>query len=325
MSLSSARMWIALTLAACGSESSPSDGALLSESDAGELRNDAASPPGEADAGSQDRPDAGGPEPDAGPTTANPACKRGLGYGYHSQADLTALRPGVHWWYNWAAKPDTGVASSYASLQVEFVPMAWNAKSTPQGLERDIPASAKTLLGYNEPNFFFQANLSAKDAAAHWPELEAVADARGLTLASPAMNFCGPAKDCHETDPFKYLDAFFAACKDCRVDYIAAHWYACDGPALTWYLGQLKKYRRPIWLTEFSCLDGQDRSVAAQKKYMETAVAILEADADVARYAWFVGRSKDIPSIDLLGADGKLTELGELYVSLPHHDPDCAR
>lgn len=254
-----------------------------------------------------------------------PACKRGLAYGYHTSADLMALRPGVHWWYNWASKPDSGLGTSYRELGVEFVPMAWNAASTEAGLLRDIPEGASTLLGFNEPNFFEQANLSAKDAAARWPVLEKVADARGLKLASPAVNFCGPAENCHDTDPFSYLDAFFAACKDCRVDYIAAHWYACDGPALTWYLGQLKKYERPIWLTEFSCLDAQDKSVAVQKKYMTDALQILESDLDVARYAWFIGRSSSVPSISLLGEDGKLTELGELYVALPHHDPGCAR
>ncbi|MFT3925087.1 MAG: glycoside hydrolase family protein [Myxococcales bacterium] len=319
---------LTLSVSACGKDEAPKDGAVdmgddsdgsTPESDAGSSASDAGNGDGAAngDGGSAT------PQSDAG-TPPPPKCKRGLGYGYHSKADMMALRRGVHWWYNWSPTPDTKVATSYKDLGVEFVPMAWDEKFTVAGLEKDIPQGAKTLLGFNEPNFFGQANLSASDAAKLWPDLEKVAKARGLALASPAVNFCGPAEKCFETDPFKYLDAFFAACKNCKIDYVAAHWYACDGPALTWYLGQLKKYKKPIWLTEFSCLDG-DRSVANQKKYMTDALKILEADTQVAAYAWFIGRSDDVPSIDLLGADGKLTELGELYVSLPHHDPSCAR
>jgi hypothetical protein len=287
--------------------------------------NDAALDAGPIDASEAEEheDDAGS---DGGQVVDLSSCKRGVAYGYHSMADLTALRPGVHWWYNWASKPDSKVASSYRGQGFEFVPMAWDEQATSAGLQKDIAqGSARTLLGFNEPNFFAQANLSAADAAARWPELEKVADARGLKLASPAVNFCGPENQCHDTDPFDYLDAFFAACKDCRVDYVAAHWYACDGPALTWYLGELKKYQKPIWLTEFSCLDGQDKSVAVQKKYMTDALAILEADPDVARYSWFIGRSESVPSISLLAEDGKLTELGKLYVSLPHDDPKCSR
>ena len=47
--------------------------------------------------------------------------------------------------------------------------------------------------------------MSASEAAALWPYVEQVADAKGLTLVSPAVNFCGGS--CQETDPFKYLVA----------------------------------------------------------------------------------------------------------------------
>lgn len=254
-----------------------------------------------------------------------PKCKRGIAYGYHTVTDLTALRPGVWWWYNWSPRPESAVVSAYAGLGVEFTPMVWGGSFDGARISNELVNDARYLLGFNEPNFFVQANLSATAAAALWPQLEAIATANDLKLVSPALNFCGPAESCHDTDPFSYLDDFFAACVGCRVDYVAAHWYACDGPALTWYLEELKKYGKPIWLTEFSCGDGNDRSLAKQKQYMEDALAILEADDDVFRYAWFAGRTTAIPNVDVLGADGQLTELGQLYVSLPHHDARCAR
>lgn len=254
-----------------------------------------------------------------------PHCKRGVAYGYHSVDDMRALSDGVWWWYNWAPRPDTDVRNDYASLGFEFVPMIWGGNFDDDRIDDELVSDARYLLGFNEPNFFAQANLSPSEAAALWPRVEAIADAHDLEIVSPAVNFCGPAQSCHDTDPFDYLDAFFAACSDCRVDYIAAHWYACDGPALTWYLGELKQYGKPIWLTEFSCGDGADRSLEKQKAYMEDALAILEADDDVFRYAWFAGRTTAIPNVDLLDESGELTELGELYVSLPHHDPRCSR
>ncbi|WP_437962435.1 glycosyl hydrolase (plasmid) [Sorangium sp. So ce119] len=109
-----------------------------------------------------------------------------------------------------------------------------------------------------------------------------------------------------------------AACEGCRVDFIAAHWYACDRPALERNLGELERYRRPISLTEFSRGDGADRSPEAQAATMREAVPLLESDPDVFRYAWFSGRTEAIPNVDLLGASGELTALGALHVSLPH-------
>ncbi|MBV8657549.1 MAG: discoidin domain-containing protein [Burkholderiales bacterium] len=44
----------------------------------------------------------------------------------------------------------------------------------------------------------------------------------------------------------------------------------------------------------------------------------MENEPAVARYAWFSGRSTQIPNVNLLGADGQLTELGRLYTSLPY-------
>nr|WP_255216743.1 glycoside hydrolase family protein [Pseudenhygromyxa sp. WMMC2535] len=238
-----------------------------------------------------------------------------MAYGYHSLADLEVLSPSVSWWYNWATTPDEGTDPGYAALGFEFVPMVWGSWFDVDEVLAAIPDDAEALLGFNEPNFFSQANISAEEAAALWPSLETIADAGQLKLISPAVNYCGGG--CWSEDPFVYLDAFFAACEDCRIDAIAVHWYACDGPALEWYLGEMAQYGKPIWLTEFSCGDGDDLSLETQLTYMADALAILEADPLVERYAWFAGRTEVIPNVSLLGADGELTELGELYVSAP--------
>ncbi|ADO71455.1 glycosyl hydrolase [Stigmatella aurantiaca] len=248
--------------------------------------------------------------------------KRGISYGYHSAADMTALSAGISWWYNWSPQPEAGAASVAPSVGVSFVPMVWGGTPNADQLAAQIPAGAQYLLGFNEPNFKSQANMTPSRAASLWPVLEDVARRKNLKLVSPAVNYCG---DCVSeggttfTDPVAYLDAFFAACTNCKVDYVAVHWYACDVSALSWYIGLFKKYNKPIWLTEFACGDRPHNEItlAVQKKYMTDAVNYLENEPAVFRYSWFSGRNSEIPNINLLGNSGQLTELGQLYVSLP--------
>jgi hypothetical protein len=244
--------------------------------------------------------------------------KRGIAYGSNSDADLAALSAGIGWWYNWSASPDATLTKGAPTSGVEFVPMIWGGTFDPAKLATQVPAGAKYLLTFNEPNFNAQSNLTPQQAAALWPKVQAFADAHGLAIVSPALNYCGGG--CNETNPFTWLDAFFAACTGCRVDYVAAHWYACTKSALQGYLAEYEtKYDKPLWLTEFSCLDGSIAATAANEtKYMTDALALLESDPKVFRYSWFTGRFSSQPAINLLGAaSGALTPLGQTYVSLP--------
>jgi hypothetical protein len=249
-------------------------------------------------------------------STSGALCKRGDAYGYHSTADLTALSSpgsGIRWWYNWAKTPDSGVAGSYQGLGVEFVPMIWGANFI-SGAASQIPQGAKYLLTFNEPNFFSQANLTPAQAAALWPQIEQIASQRGLKIVSPALNYCGGG--CNETDPFVWFDKFFAACPNCRVDYLAVHWYACSLSALKNYINGMKKYGKPIWLTEWSCLDSPG-DAQGEIAYMNAAVPYLESEPAVFRYAWFTGRFNSSPRVNLLDAGpGALSAVGQNYVGL---------
>jgi hypothetical protein len=244
-------------------------------------------------------------------------CKRGAGYVNENAADTAAFSKGIGWWYDWASVPDAKAHAALSDAGVEYVPMVWtgppNAAIDVQGLIRDIPPEAQYLLGFNEPNFGTQANLTPAQAAAAWPLLEQIAKARNLELVSPAVNYCGG--NCNETDPFKWMDEFIAACQACQVDYIAFHWYACSKDALSGMLTRFESYGRPVWLTELACLDNADTSETAQETYMKAAVPVLEADPKVFRYAWFIGRSSPgSSSYDLLSSPGSLSPLGNTYV-----------
>jgi hypothetical protein len=89
----------------------------------------------------------------------SPGAKRGLAYGYDSDADLSALSKGIGWWYNWAASPD-GTLSKGFTAGVEFVPMIWGGNFDTTTLAKQVPAGAKYLLTFNEPNFGSQSNLT---------------------------------------------------------------------------------------------------------------------------------------------------------------------
>ena len=246
------------------------------------------------------------------------SCKRGLAYDLASPVDQRARIPGIGWWYNWSPTPNAGVQGTYAALGLEFVPMQWGGSVNVATLESQIPAGAKYLLGFNEPNFVQQSNLTPQQAAALWPQLEQVATDKGLKLVSPAVNFCGPAADCinQDTSPFDWLDQFFAACTGCQVDYLGVHIYLQNGAGLQGVLAQYEaKYTQPIWLTEWADL-GSGVSDADELTLMQQALPILEADPRVFRYSWFTGRASSQPSLDVLGPDaGLLTTIGQTYVT----------
>ena len=248
--------------------------------------------------------------------------KRGICYGYHSEEDFQAISGTLSWWYNWAVTPESGVADIFESYDMDFVPMAWNGQFNETNM-RNFYAShpdAKFLLGFNEPNFIEQANMTPSQAAAEWPKLESIADDYGLKLVSPAVNWCGGCVSeggVTFTNPYQYLDSFFVECQDCRVDYIAVHNYMCYSGPLIDYLEEFKKYGKKIWLTEFACGDQATITLDMQKGLMIGALDYLDNDTMIYRYSWFIGRSSsNARHYDIFESEpGVLTELGELYVN----------
>ena len=255
--------------------------------------------------------------------------KRGVSYGFHSAKDMQNFSKNISWWYNWAAEPDIAIRNTYKNYGVDFTPMAWNGtgiNAVNNWVNQD--SNVKYILGFNEPNFTDQANMTPKQAATAWLAFQAIADLHNLKTVGPAVNYCGNCvteNGVTYNDPFKYLDDFFTACKDCDVDFIALHWYG-GGNSIVGYVENARKYNKPIWVTEFAAWDDSVTNVEDQKKYLAGTVNFLERDPDVYRYSWFIGRRKSdqtsYPFIDLYGADGELTELGKIYMDIPVYDPN---
>ena len=239
--------------------------------------------------------------------------------------DMAATEGKILWWYNWGQEPSNIVTSSYQDYNYEFAPMVWNGNFDSTTLSNRITTDAKYLLGFNEPNFTDQANMTAQEAADLWPKLEGIASEHNLEIVSPAVNWCGGCTNGYGNDPIEWLDDFFSKCQGCKIDYVALHWYACSGDALENEIGRYKKYGKPIWITEFACWDTpqEDMTLDVQKNYLIQSVDLMENDPDVFRYSWFapVDQSQ-FPYLALFtgNENSPLTELGEIYNKMPAHD-----
>jgi len=123
--------------------------------------------------------------------------KRGVGWDEKLQpmtnAPVDKMSPGICWYYNWGLSPQGNVTNVGPALDMEYVPMCWNGGFNETTLRNYLNAhpGVKYLLGFNEPNFSSQANMTPQKAAEAWPKLEKIADDYGLQLVAPALNFSG--------------------------------------------------------------------------------------------------------------------------------------
>lgn len=88
------------------------------------------------------------------------------------------------------------------------------------------------------------------------------------------------------------------------------------------YIDDARKYGKPIWVTEFANWEA-GVTPASQQNYLAGTTNFLERNPDVFRYAWFIGRGSGAavyPYIDLYGANGEMTELGQVYLDVPVYD-----
>jgi Glycosyl hydrolase catalytic core/Carbohydrate binding module (family 6) len=249
--------------------------------------------------------------------------KRGIAGDLLNNADCI-VADSLSWYYNWANTPNAAVMGTHQNY-IEYCPMLWNGNWNPTALTNYLNAhpEVKYLLAFNEPNFSVQANMTAAQAAALWPQVEAIATTYNLKIVSPAMSFC-PSGDClsgydnkHGTD---WLDDFFAACPGCRVDYIGLHVYDTFHYGFYGVTQLYKKYNRPIWITEFD-YSGSTNAIQ-QASLMVDVIDYMEKDPAIFRYAWFLTRSSPAAtSTDIFSqTTGALTDLGKIYVHMSSYD-----
>lgn len=261
--------------------------------------------------------------------------KRGVGENSFSLAvEMDVLKPGVSWYYNWAATPSKGFESQVEQYEgIEFVPMCWNDNYDPDKIREYVKnhPDCKYILGFNEPNFTNQANMTPEKAAEKWPQLQALAKELNLKLVAPALNYSPNAP---YQDPCKWMDEFVALVGNDAFDYTAIHVYGGFGVIKDLATKFHDKYGKDVWLTEFCYwpeAGNQNNSVAmsTQISFMVQAVEWLETTPWIARYAWFKAKgaynSNKGPNYGLIipqtGYDPReLSPQGKVYVHMSDFD-----
>jgi Glycosyl hydrolase catalytic core len=250
----------------------------------------------------------------AGPAQAATPALKGIGY-----ANSTSVQRGqiaslnVAWHYNW---------EPYCNLTTPpWTPMVKNAKRL---LEEDalgkimsaLPQTqAKHLLGFNEPDYASQANMTVDQAISLWPQLQKT----GLRLGSPATT--------NVTSPWLAEFMTKAKARGLRVDFMTMHCYGW--PNVESFLGKVtalyEMYGKPIWVTEYAVADFEATATtrsrysrAQTEDFMRGTVAGMRAMPHVERFAWKTREITDpkMGNSALFDQNGGRTSTGKLYASL---------
>ncbi|WP_194766332.1 glycosyl hydrolase [Tamlana sp. I1] len=260
------------------------------------------------------------------PVVQKRSIKRGASFDYQYVDDINALGKGMSWSYNWGISQSASFDGAMKENNMEYFPMAWNGVNK-DALREYVKNHPETeyLLAFNEPNLTDQANMTPQEAAAKWGDVKSIADELGLKIISPAMNY-GTLPN--YSNPIKWLDEFFALVPIDDIDGISIHCYMPNASALKSYVELFKKYKKPIWLTEFCAWDGLNQdsfTPEGQQKHLSDVFNYLESDPDIERYAWFIPRAGNVdgfPYMSLLtrSANVELTELGKIFTQMSSQD-----
>jgi putative glycosyl hydrolase len=226
-------------------------------------------------------------------------------------ADLPKLA--VSWWYNWT---QSGSCSPYP-----FVPMVWGHPANEQtpaaiasAISNMVKAGNKTVLGFNEPDNTTQSNMSVATAISLWPSFN-----------SPSIRIGSPATQ-GNSGGLTWIKSFMSQVDadttgSLRVDFIATHWYgwnagSCDAAATNlegWIKGiEAIPGNRPIWITEWGCLNQSNPSAAVVQAFFSGAVTMLAKHPRVERHAWYPWTTNNE-----LVTSGALTSLGTVFSAAP--------
>lgn len=259
--------------------------------------------------------------------------KRGVSENqFQFKAQMEALEPGVSWYYNWGNTEGTRVEGQE---YFTFIPMCWSQNYSADNIRNYCKNHPETkyILGFNEPNFTAQANMTPQQAAEAWPAVQAIAKEFNLKIVAPALNY---SPNPPYTDPTKWMDEFVKLVGLDAFDYTAIHSYGGSGVMMDLATKFHNKYGKDVWVTEF-CFwpnEGDNNSSVSPERQIEdmmVAVEWLEKTEWIHKYAWFkaVGNSSSStgPNYGLLiqgtGEEPReLSEQGKVYLYLNDFNPD---
>ncbi|HEY4394362.1 MAG TPA: glycosyl hydrolase [Polyangia bacterium] len=223
---------------------------------------------------------------------------------------------GVSWYYNWKQTPSTGCSST----GVPFVPMIWGHTGSEQsasGISSAVSSFVSKgygqVLGFNEPDNSTQSNIVVATAVSLWPSFNNSA----IVLGTPATQ----ANSTGQT----WFNSFMTSLNGSstlHADFIALHWYGWNSGSCDAKASQLESYikwaegfsgNRPIWLTEWGCLNDSAPDTTTVLNFYNGALAVFAKHPRVQRYAWYPWSTNN----ELVNSDGSLTTLGMAYAAAP--------
>ncbi|OAR02166.1 hypothetical protein LLEC1_03498 [Akanthomyces lecanii] len=242
--------------------------------------------------------------------TNHPAGKRGLGS--NDGLDLSGFESAgpikMGWQYNW----DSNIGGNKLST-VEYVPMLHSLHDDHEKVWADraskwLEQGTGHLLGFNEPEQPLpQAAMSVADA-----------------LGAPSVS----------NDGWDWITQFMDQCQGCHVDFIPIHWYNpfSLGHDFENWVRRVCGLGKPVWITEVSILfsagivcekkhvatdrylqqfKGMGGSSQDELAFLQQAMAFLEGNACVQRYAYFGTANNDMSLLS--NEQSRLSELGHHY------------
>jgi hypothetical protein len=226
----------------------------------------------------------------------------------------------VSWYYNWMQNENEPCNDGTGG---EFVPMLWGhtgAEQSASGISSAIATMVSrgydTVLGFNEPDNPTQSNISVANAIALWPSFD-----------NPAIRVGSPGTAANANPGQAWFTGFMNelnARSELRADFLAIHWYGWNAGSCDANATQLENYvrwaerfagNRPIWITEWGCLNQSAPNPESVVTFFKGAVAMFARHPRIERYSWYPWAT----NCGLNASDGSLTALGEAYAAAPAH------
>ncbi|HEY4159824.1 MAG TPA: glycosyl hydrolase [Polyangiaceae bacterium] len=261
-----------------------------------------------------------------GPTTGQQPFK---GVANSPCADRTKLN--TSWYYDWEQTTTEACSNGAGGV---FVPMIWGHTGSEQSASGISSAVASFVskgypyvLGFNEPDNCTQSNIPVDSTHPNSSCTAVSSNAINLwpSFLNSAIKTVSPAAQAN-TSGQAWTTTFFgdvnADSTALRTDVIGLHWYGWNAGSCDATASQLASYiswaegiagNRPIWLTEWGCLNLSAPDVQTVVNFYNAALAVFARHPRVQRYAWYPWST----NLALTNSDGSLTALGTAYAAAP--------
>ena len=256
--------------------------------------------------------------------------KKGLCVNDTMGKKLDPVAMNMGWYYTWGTTPFSYTTYS----KIEFVPMIWGT-----GNESSITTvkskNYKYVLAYNEPdmplkdkygNWVGGSNVNVNTAISHWNKFSGIGQYVGAPAPAQSPSWAGGT----------WFRTFMDGINQSTVDFIPLHcyysgWAGID--AANAFLTEVvdavyEMYHKPIWITEYAPSNlgyNSSSNRASVNQFLKKTIEGLNSRDYVVRYSWFSFDPSESSGAAALwtNSTGKLTDLGNTYVSYGNPTTDC--